>query len=205
MRSLVLSVLVAACLAMPAAADPLPRGPVLISAPLLAGHMARVPGIWQCTPAERQAYMASGLPMGDSLETVRAINGHVRRMMGYRREPADAWHDHALAILTGRRASGDCEDYAITAITMALCAGVAPERIGIALSGTGSTSRLTNIDHALAFYDSGTAVYGFADTRVRGVRPIRGGSHGVIIWQTAGSLQRDPKMFYATSATPRMN
>lgn len=118
-------------------------------------QMAGNAGIVDCT-ALQGAYQASGLPYGDSIQTLRAIDAAVKKSFRYRKDPRgnESWNSFADRVLNGeRRITADCDDYALTTMALAICAGVAPERLDFATAQTRSGARtIAKMDHAIAVY-----------------------------------------------------
>lgn len=186
-------------------AAPLPRAPGSLQIPFSVTdhHTART--LWQCDASLMAAYRASDLPSGDNLSTIRAIDRFVLGKIRYREDRGvDAWSNFAAAALGGKRSIGDCEDYAMTAIILALCAGVPEEKLGVALSNQGSGAPdVRKINHAFAYYEDGGRTYAFADTARRRVAEISPRKDRVAAWQTVPAMRHDPRIFVPAIPLPQ--
>lgn len=192
-----ISALIAIILMMTTAvsAEPFARYAGVVRSPSVIAGQTGVRDIWQCTPAQRAAYLASGLPRGDSLATMQAIDQRVRSTIRYREDREEAWTNFVDQALSRTRAVGDCEDYALTVITMALCADVPAEKLGIALSSQNDRNAATfGIDHVFAYYTQGGRTYSVGNTtrnRVVQVAP----RDRVKLWQSVPGLRVAPGDF----------
>lgn len=188
-------------LAGSAVAGPLPDVGVPVKAPSVVASQAGTTDLFACPAYLRDAYARSGMPRGDSVAVLRAIETKVRRTIRYRKDPgADVWTNFAVQALEGKRVFGDCEDFATTTITLALCAGVPAEKLGVAMSS--QSGSLTSTDHAFAYYVSDKGVMGVADTsrgRMSRVSPKR---DKVTMWQSVPQLLAEPGVFRA-AVNPR--
>lgn len=189
-----------------AEAAPLPRAPGSLQIPFSVTDHNTARTLWQCDASLLAAYRASGLPSGDSLSTIRSIDRFVRTRIRYREDRgADAWSNFAAAALGGKRSTGDCEDYAMTAVTLALCAGVPEEKLGVALSNQGrGAPDVRKINHAFAYYKDGEKTHAFADTTRRTVAEISPRKDRVAAWQTVPALRHDPRIFVPAIPLPQV-
>ena len=115
------TILLALLLATPSAsfANILPRATGSLEIPFRVSDAHTATTLMRCDPELRRAYQASGLPSGDDLDTIRRIDRFIRAKVRYRADPRpDVWSNFARSALGGVRSVGDCEDYALTAVTV---------------------------------------------------------------------------------------
>ncbi len=125
-------------------------------------------------------YQYSSLPKGDSLKTLRKIDELVKSRFRYQKEDIDSWNPAIDTILgTHDLFEGDCDDLATTTVAIAICAGVPPEKLGMAVT---STDGGADANHMVSFYkaDDGT-LYALGDT-MGGVRPMKSTQNRVLYW-----------------------
>ncbi|WP_132953349.1 hypothetical protein [Rhodovulum bhavnagarense] len=117
------------------------------------------PWVQSCAGLD-DAYRATGLPYGDSVAILRGIDRFVRHRLRYRPDAAgqDDWSSLARELLLGDDiVEGDCDDFALTAISLAICAGVAPGQLDFALvQSRPGTLSVHGMDHAIGIYTSST-------------------------------------------------
>lgn len=192
-------------LAGSASAGPLPDTGVRVSVPSVVASQAETVDLFACPAHLRDAYARSGMPRGDSRDVLRAIERQVRKTIRYRKDEAsDTWTNFATQVLTGQRVVGDCEDFTATTITLALCAGVPAEKLGVALSTNGGArSGMANTNHAFAYYLSDRGVMAVADTARSGMSRVMPKRDRVTLWQTVPALRQAPDLFRAAVATPK--
>lgn len=129
----------------------------------LATSFTRIPtsqishhaGITDCSDL-RSSYDRTSLPHGDSARVLRAIDTRVKQIMSYRLDTkgAESWDSFAREVLD--RASnvhGDCDDFTLTTMALAICAGIPAERLEFAITQTkpGPLS-FANMSHAYLIY-----------------------------------------------------
>lgn len=157
-------------------------------------------GIVDCT-AHDTAYEASGLPLGNSIETIRAIDTFVKRNIRYRedRRGSEAWQNFSAQLLGGSQATGDCDDYALTTIALAVCAGVPAANLEYAVAQTDAGPlSIKKLDHALAIYTAPNGEkYTMGDTRNR-VRKLSRRA-GVILKVRASEIARGNQMSWIST------
>lgn len=192
--------------AVPAMATPFPDLGTRVEVPSVRAGQASTQDLFSCPPALQAAYAASGLPVGDSVQTVRAIDKAVRRTLRYRQDArgADVWTNFAAQVMGGRRATADCEDFATTAVTLAICAGVPAHNLGIALSNNrNSRADMRDINHAFAFYLGERGPVSVADMSASAPRPVTQRRDGVMLWQTIPALLSTPAVFRSSVTPPQ--
>jgi predicted transglutaminase-like cysteine proteinase len=185
---------------------PKPYGPA-ISVPQAQGLMQRHPDLASCAQY-RNDYLAAGWPKGNSFDTIRQIDGLMRKRMVFRTDTnGDRWEVLTSDMLAGQRTDGDCEDMAITAAQLAVCAGVPSDRLGLLI--TDSPKAGADELHMVAFYrDAGDRVWVFGDTfgkpralsRVKERLLFMASIRNVSAWY---SLRQSGDGSIGTSATPR--
>lgn len=156
-----------------------------------------VENIFDCPPALQVAYDQAGLPKGNDLRTMRAINALVHSKWTYRNDRGDIWTDQSAKIVGGDRVRGDCEDMVITMITLGICAGIPANKMAFAFSKTrGGSANIEGIDHAVAIFKDGNTAHIAADTMNSSMRrmTIR---DKVVFWQTADRLRMRPGVYNA--------
>lgn len=202
MKKLILIAMLSAASSAAVAGGLPDRGHMVMIESVSAGQ-TEVSDIWECAPDIQAAYNASDLPRGDHIRTIRAIDSAVRSKMRYSPDKGpDTWSNFASEVLGGAASVGDCEDYALTAITLALCAGVPASKIGIAISEEGTSSpSMEKMNHAFAFYEDNGMPVSFANNAERGVRRIIA-SHGVGAWQTVERMRSVRDIFVAAVDAP---
>ncbi|MFG6080369.1 hypothetical protein ACEUZ9_000919 [Paracoccus litorisediminis] len=153
---------------------------------------------FQCSSELNDAYRKARMPMGDSLATLAEIRRRVVRQFLYLEDRSEAWTNLAPVMLDGGIGMGDCDDFAATIISLALCAGIPKEKLGFAMASSIGEPSIDNIDHALGLYfgEAGTQV--IADTNRDRLRPYAAERDGVIFWQDIGSLNDRPGQYHAT-------
>lgn len=195
-----------AVFSVPAMATPFPDLGTRVEVPSVRAGQTSTQDLFSCPPSLRSAYATSGLPVGDSVQTVRAIDKKVRRTLRYRQDPrgSDVWTNFAAQVLGGHRATADCEDFATTAVTLAICAGVPAQKLGIALSNNrNSRADMRAINHAFAFYLDERGPVSVADTSASSPRSVTQRRDGVMLWQTVQSLLVTPAVFRASVNPPQ--
>lgn len=103
------------------------------------------------TLSARRAPTSRGAPMNLTLETIRDIDHLVRSRATYVNDPEmrDTWTSYAKEVLAGRFFTGDCDDWAQTAIHLLVIKGADRKRLYRALvSSTG-----THIDHMIGLVE----------------------------------------------------
>lgn len=156
---------------------------------------------WACTPAMMAAYRQAGLPEGNSLRTLSAINRFVGQRFSYRVDRVERWDNFSLSVLAGKRVRGDCEDFAITVTTLALCGGVPADQLGFAMTRSKrGPLDLEGIDHAIGLYLGEEGTHVIADTARRGVRKFHQRSARVILWQKIERLRENPGLYQSSLA-----
>lgn len=118
--------------------------------------LADQPWIANCSGLE-PLFAQSGLARGDDIEVIRAVNTAVVRGMTALPNGDGAvedWSSFAPEVLLRQdRPRGDCDDFALTAASLAICAGVPADRIEFVLvDSEGGTPHLGRVDHAYAAY-----------------------------------------------------
>lgn len=100
-----------------------------------------------------QTFKQSGLPRFKGLASIAEIDQFVKARINYRRDSAgmDKWNNLAAAVLANKRVNGDCDDLAVTAAAIAICAGADPSRIGFAIFNA-KTFKAAGADHIVATY-----------------------------------------------------
>lgn len=172
--------------AAPAAAQfDVPEGAMRIQTALLAEHR----DIPRCD-ALQAAYAASDLPKSESISALKRIDWLVRRSGRYRADGRqESWDSFAKEVIAGKRnVSADCDDHALTAIALAVCAGVPPERLDFALtqSDRGKLS-FRKINHAVAIYtDPEGNKWVMGDTK--GVMSRLDARTKVVLWANASRI-----------------
>mgnify|MGYP003640873928 CR=1 FL=1 len=155
--------------------------------------------------ALQSAYDASGMPRGDSFETVRQIDRIVSNSMRYQADRGgDVWNSFAAEVLNGqRRITADCDDYALTTIALAICAGVPAERLDFVMTQTsGGDMRFSRIDHAVGVYTSPDGDrYVVGDTRRRMHRLTS--RNKAILWANASEIG-SRRMSWLSSIAPTL-
>lgn len=202
MRPSHVALLAAILAASPLMADPFPDTGVRVLVPSVAAGQIGTQSTFSCPDSVKRAYDGSGLPSGDDLSVIRRIDAVVRKGVRYRKDPAgeDLWSNFAISVLSGETHVGDCEDFATTAITLALCAGVPAERLGIALSDNRRSGPrgVSGINHAFAYYVKDGVPFSFADTSSSSVRRVSFTRDGVMLWQGVTGLLKAPATFRAS-------
>lgn len=134
-----------------------------ISVPQARGLMQRHPDLAGCRDY-RETYAASGWPRGDGFDSIRRIDDLLRKRVIFRADSGgDRWALLTGDVLAGKRVDGDCEDMAITAAHLAVCAGIPADRLGLLI--TDSPKASADELHMVAFYrDAGDRVWVFGDT-----------------------------------------
>ena len=184
-------------------AAPLPASGRDVIAASISASQSTIPDIWSCTAQMQAAYDASGLPKGSDLRTIRQIDRIVRSKFRYKPEPVEKWSNHASAIIGGQRVTGDCEDHAITAVTLAICAGVPEEKLGLVFSKGGSgPAKINQINHVFGFFNDGGKVYALGDTMRSAMSRVSVKRDKVILWQTISQLQADPARLHSSIVLP---
>lgn len=196
--------LAALLLAGSAAADPLPDTGMGVRVASVASSLSGTEAAWSCPADMAAAYAASGLPSGDRVETLRAIDRHLRSRIRYREDPdGDIWTNHASRVLRGERVAGDCDDFALAAISLALCAGVPAEKMGLALAHRGrGRLNMQSTNHVFAFYADGSRTLAVADTFRDRVGEVISRRDRVTFWQSVPEMRKAPDMFRAAAPPP---
>lgn len=186
---------------------PRPYGPA-ISVPQAQGLMQSHPDLASCAQY-RNDYVSAGWPQGNSFDTIRQIDSLMRKRVVFRTDTnGDRWEVLTSDLLAGKRTDGDCEDMAITAAQLAVCAGVPADRLGLLI--TDSPKAGADELHMVAFYrDAGDRVWVFGDTfgkpralsRVKERLLFMASIRNVSAWY---SLRNSGDGSIGTSATPRI-
>lgn len=105
----------------------------------------------------KAAYDNAGLPKEDTLEAIRQLDTFVKRRMITRYGGdgrSEDWSSFAPdLLLSSRKPIGDCDDFALTAASLAICAGVPADRIEfVTVDSRGGAPSLSRVDHAYAAY-----------------------------------------------------
>lgn len=100
-----------------------------------------------------QTFKRSGIGKFKGLASIAEIDQFVKARMNYRRDSGglDRWNNHAAAVLSNKQVNGDCDDLAVTAAAIAICAGADPSRIGFAIFNA-KTFKASGADHIVATY-----------------------------------------------------
>lgn len=141
---------------------PLPKG-AAISVPQAQSLARRHPELASCLRHE-SAYLAAGWPRGEGFDTVSRLDQRLHAQMTFRTDSgADRWSLLTGPLMNGRKVQGDCEDMAITAAHLAICAGIPADRLGLLI--TSSPKPGASELHMLAYYqDAANRVWVFGDT-----------------------------------------
>ena len=134
-------------------------------------QMAINSGMVDCT-ALQSYYDGAGLPRGDSLDSVRKIDAWMKKRLNYRadRSGAENWNSFAPYVLQGQSGiAADCDDFTLTAMHLAICAGVPAGRLDFAGVQTRSGEKsISKMSHAFGVYTSPTGEqFVFGDTKGR--------------------------------------
>lgn len=168
-----------------------------IFSPYLAERQSQAAPLWQITRDRRAAYREAGLPQIRGRGALIAIDAFAHRRFLYAEDRHNSWKDLSALMMRSREpVSGDCEDLALSVISLCLLAGAAPEDLGLAFTGVQSGLGLSGIDHCFALASRGGRLFIIGDTRSDlPARPFGGSGQHIEIWARVDELLERPGLY----------